>query len=451
MEAVVLAAGKSTRIKSKTNKILHRICNKPVIFYVLEALKEYRTHIVVNPELKDTVERLFPDKEIHLQIKQRGTGDALKCALPYIKGEFIVVTNADTPLIRKEDIEVAEQLFKTRGLECLVLTADLDNPSGYGRVLKSSSGVEIVEEKDANENIRRIKEINSGIYIFRTDFAKRHIDKLDNSNKSGEYYITDLVKMAKRVDTLKVNPENVLGINTRKELALVRKIIQKRIIERFDDVTFIDPDSTYVNYDVEIGADTIIFPNVSLRGNTRIGRECIIDTGSVIENSIIKDNVHIKPYCVIEESTIHNNAQVGPFAHLRPFSELMENVRIGNFVEVKKSIIGRGSKANHLTYIGDAELGEDVNVGCGTITCNYDGYQKNKTIVGDRVFIGSDVQLVAPVKVEHDALIAAGTTVTKDVEPFALAISRVPQVNKPGWVKKYRETMEKKLAKKTDK
>ncbi len=448
MEAVVLAAGKSTRMKSKINKILHRICNKPVIFYVLKALEEYKTHIVVNPDIKDAIKRLFPDKEVHIQQEQKGTGDALKCALPHISENAFIVTNGDTPLIRKEDIEIASRIFEAENLECMVLTAHLSDPTGYGRIIRHTDGIEIVEEKDATEEIKRIKEINSGIYIFNTEYAKKQIEKLSNNNKSGEYYITDLVKMAKRVKTMQVNPENILGINTRKELALVRKIIQRRIIERFEDVTFIDPDSTYVNYDVEIGADTVIFPNVALRGNTRIGRECVIDTGSVIENSIIKDNVHIKPYCVIEESTIHNNAQVGPFAHLRPFSELMENVRIGNFVEVKKSVIGKGSKANHLTYIGDAELGEDVNVGCGTITCNYDGYQKNKTIVGDRVFIGSDVQLVAPVKVEHDALIAAGTTVTKDVEPFALAISRVPQVNKPGWVKKYRETMEKKLGKK---
>jgi len=268
-----------------------------------------------------------------------------------------------------------------------------------------------------------------------------------NNNRSGEYYLTDIVKLTQKTDILEVDKENILGVNTRKDLSVVRKIIQQNIIDKFDNVTFIDPDSAYINYDVEIGQDTIIFPNVSLRGNAKIGKGCIIDTGCVIESSIIKDNVHIKPYSVIEESRIEKNAQIGPFAHLRPFSDIRENVRVGNFVEVKKSILGKGTKASHLTYIGDAELGEDVNVGCGTITCNYDGYRKNKTVIGDRVFIGSDVQLVAPVEIEHDALIAAGTTVTKKVEAYSLALSRVPQVNKKDWVKRYREKMERKLNK----
>ena len=244
---------------------------------------------------------------------------------------------------------------------------------------------------------------------------------------------------------MRVNPQHILGVNTRKQLSEVRDIIQRRIINRFDDVTFVDCENTYINYDVNIGEDTIIYPNVHLRGKTTIGRNCIIENGSVIENSVIKDNVHIKPYCVIEESTINNNCEIGPFAHLRPHSELSENVRIGNFVETKKVKIGKNTKASHLTYLGDATLGSDVNVGCGTITCNYDGYRKNETIIGDRVFIGSDVQLVAPVRIGNDVLIAAGTTVTRDVEDFSLAISRVPQVNKEGWVKKYRQSMEKKL------
>ncbi len=448
MEAVVLAAGKSTRMKSRINKVLHKICNRPVLFYVVEALKPYPVHIVVNPDIHEAVRELFPEAQIHIQNQQRGTGHALSCAIESIKDKGFVVVNGDTPLINRQDIEAAVALFEAEDLDCVVLTARMDNPSGYGRIVRNESGITIVEEKDANEQIRKINEINSGIYVFKTPFVREALKHLENNNAAGEFYLTDIVPMANRVKTLTVDAENVLGINTRNDLALVRKIIQKRIIERFDDVTFIDPDSTYVNYDVEIGQDTVIFPNVSLRGKTKIGKECIIDTGSVIEDSVLYDNVHVKPYSVIEQSTIHNNAEVGPFAHLRPYSELCENVRIGNFVEVKKSTIGKGTKASHLTYIGDAELGEDVNVGCGTITCNYDGYRKNKTIIGDRVFIGSDVQLVAPVKVEHDALIAAGTTVVKDVEPFALAISRVPQVNKPGWVKRFREKMEKKLGRK---
>ncbi len=448
MEAVVLAAGQSTRIRSNTNKILHKICNKPVIFYVLKELEQYKTHIVVNTNTYDTIKNMFGKSKIHIQKEQKGTGDALKTALPFIEDDSFVVVNGDTPLIKHEDIESAYGVFKLKKLDCLVLTAILNNPYGYGRILKKDGRLTIIEEKDADKQTKKINNINSGIYIFKTEFVKEAIKKITNNNQSGEYYLTDIVKLTDKVDTLEVNKQNVLGINTRKELSMVRKIIQKNIIDKFDNVTFVDPDSAYINYDVEIGQDTIIFPNVSLRGNTKIGKECIIDTGCVIESSLIKDNVHVKPYSVIEESRIEKNAQIGPFAHLRPFAEICENVRVGNFVEIKKSILGKGTKASHLTYIGDAELGEDVNVGCGTITCNYDGYKKNKTIIGDRVFIGSDVQLVAPVEVEHDALIAAGTTITHHVEAYSLALSRVPQVNKQDWVKKYREKMERKLNKK---
>ncbi len=445
MEAVVLAAGKSTRMKSKTSKIFHKIANRPVIFYVIQALENYKIHIVANNENHETLKEMFPNCQIHIQKEQKGTGDALKSAIDHIQENAFIVVNGDTPLIKKEDLQKARLFFESKNLDCLVLVAKLKNPYGYGRIVKDSNGLRIVEEKDATEEIKKINEINSGIYIFKTEFVKKSINDIENNNKSNEYYITDLVKMTNNIDTIEVDKENILGINTRKELSNVGKIMQQRIIDKFDNVTFIDPNSTYIDYDVAIGNDCIIYPNVSLRGKTKIGNNCTIDTGSVIEDSILKDNVKIKPYSVIEESLIEKNAQIGPFAHLRPLSNIGEEVKIGNFVEVKKSVLKKGTKASHLTYIGDAELGEDVNVGCGTITCNYDGYQKHKTIIGDRVFIGSDVQLVAPVEVEHDSLIAAGTTVTKHVEPFSLVLSRVPQVNKPGWVKRYREDMEKKL------
>ncbi len=450
MEAVVLAAGKSTRMKSETSKIFHHICGKPVIFYVLEAVKEYKTHIVVNRRDIDSVKKMFKNSDVHIQEEPNGTGGGLKAALGFIKSEYFVVVNGDTPLIRQEDIKQAEETFKYKDLDCLVMTSYLENPYGYGRIIKNKDGVKIIEEKDADDETKKIKEINSGIYIFNTDFAKENIIKIMNNNKSREYYLTDLVQFSEKTDTLIIDKENVMGINTRAQLYEARKMMQMRIIENFDSVTFISPESTHVNYGVEIGKDSVIFPNVHLRNKTRIGKSCIVDTGSVICDSIIRDNVHIEPYCVIEASLIDSNSQIGPFAHLRPQSDIKENVKIGNFVEVKKSTLSKGTKASHLSYIGDAELGEDVNVGCGTITCNYDGYKKNKTIIGDRVFIGSDTQLVAPVTVEHDSLIAAGTTVTKYVEPYSLVLSRVPQVNKEGWVKKYREIMEKKCKSKKD-
>ncbi|WP_025270182.1 bifunctional UDP-N-acetylglucosamine diphosphorylase/glucosamine-1-phosphate N-acetyltransferase GlmU [Hippea sp. KM1] len=445
MEAVILAAGKSTRMKSKTSKIFHNICGKPMIFYVVEALRRYKIHIVSNTQTNDTLKELFPQATIHIQKEQKGTADAVACAIDYIKEDTFIVVNADMPLIDPNDIESAYGILKSRGLDCVLLTAELDDPKGYGRIIRDNGCIRIIEEKNADENTRKIKEINSGIYIFKTESVKEALPKIERDAVSNEYYLTDIIPLLKGVEAVRVNPQHILGVNTRKQLSEVRNIMQRRIIDKFDDVTFIDSENTYINYDVEIGEDTVIYPNVHLRGKTTIGRNCIIENGSVIENSVIKDNVHIKPYCVIEESTIKNNCEIGPFAHLRPHSELSENVRIGNFVETKKVRIGRNTKASHLTYLGDATLGSDVNVGCGTITCNYDGYRKNETIIGDRVFIGSDVQLVAPVRIGNDVLIAAGTTVTKDVEDFSLAISRVPQVNKEGWVKKYRQSMEKKL------
>ncbi|WP_022670052.1 bifunctional UDP-N-acetylglucosamine diphosphorylase/glucosamine-1-phosphate N-acetyltransferase GlmU [Hippea alviniae] len=445
MEAVILAAGKSTRMRSKTSKIFHSICGKPMIFYVVNALKSYKIHIVSNQSSKETLQEMFPNAKVHVQKEQKGTADALKSAIDYIEDDEFVVVNGDMPLIDRDDIEAARALMKLNNLDAVILTAVLDNPKGYGRIVRKDNCIEIVEEKNADEETKKIKEINSGIYLFKTKKAKEALPKIEENQLTGEYYLTDIISFLDSVDTMVVDFENILGVNTRKQLQEARKIIQRRIIDRFEYVTFVDSDNTYVNYDVEIGEDTIIYPNVHLRGKTKIGKGCIIENGSVIENSVIKDNVHIKPYSVIEESIIGDCCEIGPFAHLRPFSELDKYVRIGNFVETKKARIGKGTKASHLTYLGDAEIGEDVNVGCGTITCNYDGYRKNQTIIGDRVFIGSDVQLVAPVKVEHDALIAAGTTVTKDVEAFSLAISRTPQVNKPGWVKKYRKAMEKKL------
>jgi len=448
MEAVILAAGKSKRMKSRLSKIFHNICGRPIIFYVVKALENFKVHIVSNPDMKEALEKMFPEAVVHVQKEQKGTADALSKAINHIESEAFAVVNGDMPLIKGEDIETGFNILKLKGLDCLIFTSILDNPYGYGRIVRENGKIMIVEEREATEHIKQIKEVNSGIYIFKTESALRALPKIEMSSETGEYYLTDIIKYMDKIDTLEVNRENMLGVNTRKQLSEVRRIMQRRIIDRFEYVTFIDPENTYINYDVEIGEDTVIYPNVHLKDKTKIGRECIIENGSVIENSVIRDNVHIKPYCVIEESIISNNCQVGPFAHLRPMSELEDSVRVGNFVETKKAKLGRGTKASHLTYLGDAVLGEDVNVGCGTITCNYDGYQKNETIIEDRVFIGSDVQLVAPVKVGNDALIAAGTTVTKDVEPFALAISRVPQVNKPNWVKKYREAMEKKLKEK---
>ena len=339
-----------------------------------------------------------------------------------------------------------------------MLTAVVENPFGYGRILRSPAGwlEKIVEEKDASEEERAIREINTGIFCIKASFLVKGLKEIGQENAQGEYYLTDLVGISRKrglrcsAHTV-ADPVEVMGINTRVDLAIANEVLRQEKLKSLmlSGVTVFDPKTTYVEKMVEVGRDTTLYPNCYLHGMTRIGDRCIIESNSKITDSQIGNEVTIRSNSVVTESRIEEGASIGPFAHLRPRTVVKTEAKIGNFVEVKKSIIGRGSKANHLTYIGDSTVGEDVNIGAGTITCNYDGFEKHQTFIGDRVFVGSNVELVAPVKVGDDSSIGAGTTVTRDVPGGALAISRVKQKNIKGWNKRM-ELHRKKSLKKRD-
>jgi bifunctional UDP-N-acetylglucosamine pyrophosphorylase/glucosamine-1-phosphate N-acetyltransferase len=359
--------------------------------------------------------------------------------------------------VKLETLRSFIDVYKRTGSTLSVLTTVVEEPFGYGRVLRNSEGwlEKIVEEKDASEDKRTIREINTGIYCVKASFLKQGLTEIGRENAQGEYYLTDLVEIAKKRSLrcsayVVADPVEVMGINTRVDLATAHdRLRQEKLKElMLSGVTVVDPKNTYVEKMVEVGKDTIIYPYCTLQGKTKIGEHCIIEHNSRISDSTVGDEVTIRSNSVITESKVEDQASIGPFAHLRPLSEIKKKAKVGNFVEVKKSVIGQGSKANHLSYIGDSLLGEDVNIGAGTITCNYDGFEKHQTIIGNRVFVGSNVELVAPVKVGSGSSIGAGTTVTKDVPEGALAISRVKQKNIKGWSKKIKNRRKKMRGKK---
>jgi bifunctional UDP-N-acetylglucosamine pyrophosphorylase/glucosamine-1-phosphate N-acetyltransferase len=381
-------------------------------------------------------------------------------AIPFLKTftGTVLILCGDVPLVKGETLHSFINNFWENDSTVSVLTTVVDHPFGYGRILQSQEGwlEKIVEEKDASEEERTIREINTGIFCVRAPFLMEGLTEIGQANAQGEYYLTDLVEIARRrglrCSVYKaMDPVEVMGINTRVDLAIANEVLRQEKLKdlMLSGVTIVDPKTTYVDQTVEVGRDTILYPNCILQGKTTIGERCIIEPNSNISDSTIGNEVTIRASSVITESKVEQGASIGPFAHLRPLSEVKTGARIGNFVEVKKSVIGRGTKASHLAYIGDSILGKEVNIGAGTITCNYDGFEKHQTIIGDRVFVGSNVELVAPVKVGSNSSIGAGTTVTKDVPEGALAISRVKQKNIKGWNKKM-ELYHKKSRKKKD-
>lgn len=449
---IILAAGKGTRMKSDIAKVLHPILGIPMLYYPIDLslnkICAYRTIVVVGHQA-DRIKEIFKDSRITfvVQEEQLGTGHAVKIAIPYLSdfSGTILILSGDVPLIREETILSFIDTFEENESFVSVLTAIVKDPSGYGRIIRNSQGwlERIVEDKDAEGDDKLIGEINIGIYCVRSSFLKEKIDEIRNDNAQKEYYLTDLIKIARRMGLrcsahIIENPLEAIGINTRIDLAMANEFLrnQKARELMLSGVTLLDPKTTYIEKMVEIGRDTVIYPNCMIQGKTRIGERCLIESNVKIVESTIGNDVTIRSCSVITESMIEDGVSIGPFAHLRPKTEIRSKAKIGNFVEVKKSIIGRGSKANHLTYIGDSVVGEDVNIGAGTITCNYDGFEKHQTIIGDRVFVGSNVELIAPVKVGNNALIGAGTTVTRDVPEGALAISRVKQKNIKGWNKR---------------
>ncbi len=447
--AIILAAGKGTRMKSDLVKVMHVLGGRPMVDWPVEAARDAGAAriVLVTGHQADTVREHFAeagDITFALQEEQLGTGHAVACAREALHGFSgrILILCGDVPLIRPETLQKMMECHASRQAVVTVLTAHRDNPYGYGRVVKGYGGriLGIVEEKDATEVEREITEINSGIYCVEASFLFDAVASLRSDNAQGEYYLTDIIRIATDrglpcfsfpVD----EPEEVMGVNDRVQLAAAATIIRKKVNEELmlAGVTIIDPATAYIEKGVAVGRDTVIYPNVHVSGATVIGSGCLLEPSVVIRGCRIGNGVTIKAGSIMTDARIDEEVTIGPMAHLRPETELRAHVKIGNFVETKKIVMGEGSKASHLTYLGDATIGRDVNIGCGTITCNYDGVRKHRTVIEDNVFVGSDVQLVAPVTVGRNSLVAAGTTVTTDVPHDSLAIARVPQVNKEGW------------------
>ncbi len=447
--SIILAAGEGTRMKSDIPKTLHKVCGKEMIRYVVEAAKNtgIEKNVVVLGHGKESVENNIKDMNV-LTVEQPigegapyGTGYAVMSASEYINDDdTVIILVGDGPLIRKETLKSFMKYHDDNNYAASVMTAFLENPKGYGRIIRNSdsSVMNIVEEKDASENIKKIKEINTGIFCFNGKLLKYALGKIDTNNSQGEYYITDTIKVLNS-EGCKIggwvldDSDDIKAVNDKVQLAEVSKIMQDRINKKLmlSGVTIIDPEYTYIEDSVEIGNDTIIYPGTFIEGKTIIGSHCSIGPNSRIINSTIKNNVSIESSKVLE-SIIGDGTNVGPFAYLRPETILGKNVKIGDFVEIKKSTIGDNSKSSHLAYIGDADIGKDVNIGCGVVFVNYDGKKKHKTSVGDGAFIGSNSNLVAPVNIKPGGYVACGSTITDDVEEGDLAIARARQVNKKG-------------------
>ena len=446
LEVIILAAGLGTRMKSSKIKILHRAAGRPIIDYVLDLASELssRTPVMVIGHQREQVQQAVDSRaRFAIQEQQLGTGHAVLQAAPHVDAsKRVLILSGDVPLTRRETLQRLLDEHAQSGNALTLLTMRLSDPGMYGRIVRDGNGAvqRIVEAKDASDDEKRIDEVNAGIYVFDGAHLFDNLRNLSTNNAQGEYYLTDLLHALRerghRVGAvIAADPIEALGVNSRADLAQVDSEIQRRVVEKLmrDGVTFRNPSTVVIDSTVTIGADTVIYPFATIEGTTSIGRDCVIEPGVHLVNVQIADNVHIKTGTVAEDAIIEEEASVGPYAHLRPGSKLGRKVKVGNFVETKKAVFGEGAKASHLSYIGDAEIGAGVNIGAGTITCNYDGVRKNKTILEDGVFIGSDTQLVAPVRVGRGAYVGAGSTITKDVPPGALALSRTPQKMIEGW------------------
>ncbi len=446
LACVIMAAGLGTRMRSERPKALHPLFGRPLLQYALDAvsgLKPDITVVVAGKEMEGSEKLLTVPANTRFvtQRDRKGTAHALLTALKDgLKGfgdGTVLALNGDTPLLEPATLRKLLRLHRRDGNSLSLISFRTDEPASYGRVIRGRGNepVRIVENPDATASQKTINEVNSGVYAFEAP-ALSLLPKIKMNTKKKEYYLTDIVEVASRkglrAGVYRIgDEEEMMGVNTRHELAVAHEVLRGRVIDKWisKGVSIIDAFSVYIEPTVSIGGDTVIYPNVYLQGRTRVGKGCTIYPNVRVVDSVISNGAVIKDSTVVEESTVGPNASVGPFAHLRPGTRVGASAKIGNFVEVKKSGIGKGSKAMHLAYIGDAELGSNVNVGAGTITCNYDGRRKHKTVIGDDVFIGSDTQLVAPVSVGKGSYIAAGTTVTKKVPPGHLAISRTKQRN----------------------
>jgi bifunctional UDP-N-acetylglucosamine pyrophosphorylase/glucosamine-1-phosphate N-acetyltransferase len=444
-----MAAGLGTRMKSRRAKVLHELGGAPLIAYVVRAAQalEPRSIVTIVGHQAEEVERAVLAEAGELasfviQEKQRGTGDAVESARRMLENSdsLVLVLSGDVPMIRVETLQKLIAHHNKAGAACSILSVRLENPTGYGRIIRDNNGGfrKIVEQRDATEDERQVREINSGIYCFEAKALFDALRKVEPKNDQGEYYLTDVAEIilasGGTVSVYQISdPREVSGINTRAELAEFENLIRRSAIRRLmieSGVTFIDPSHAYISAEAQIGSDTIIHPNVTIEGKTVIGEACVIRAGARITNSRLGDNVSVKDHSVIVDSQIESNCSVGPFAHLRMNAMLEEKASVGNFVEVKKSRLKRGTKAMHLSYLGDATIGERTNIGAGTVTCNYDGVNKHETIIEDDVKIGSDTMLVAPVRVGARSMTGAGSVVTKDVPPDSLVAGVPAEVKK---------------------
>lgn len=449
LKVVVLAAGQGTRMKSQVPKVLHRVLDKTMVGYVIEASKEAGAQdicVVVGHQsamVKNLIKDMYDGVSFAVQKEQLGTGHAVMQAGDFIKDGNILVLCGDTPLITADTIKKLCDTHEQQGNKVTVVSMVVDNPTGYGRIIREAdSFAKIVEQKDANEAEQAVKEVNSGVYIFAADALNSAFEKLGNNNSQGEYYLTDTLEIIKndggKVGIMVAEDENeFMGVNSKLQLAAAAKVMKERINTKWmiDGVTITDPYNTYIGKDVVIEPDTIILPGCMLEGKTKIGKSCIIGPNTRITSSEIKDCVTIQSSVLID-ARVDNYTTVGPFAYLRPNSNIGEHVRIGDFVEIKNSTIDDGTKVSHLTYVGDSDVGKCVNFGCGTVTVNYDGKNKYRCKIGDNAFIGCNSNLVAPVEIAARAYTAAGSTITKNVPEDSLAIARSRQDNKEGWRKK---------------
>jgi bifunctional UDP-N-acetylglucosamine pyrophosphorylase / glucosamine-1-phosphate N-acetyltransferase len=455
--AVILAAGQGTRMKSAHPKVLHEVAGMPMVYYPLQRAQELgcapRLLVVGHGAAQVEASLSASGAGFVRQEQQLGTGHALRCAaaaLGSFRGTLLLLCG-DVPLLRLETLERLLAFHEAEAAAVTVLTAEVADPYGYGRIVRD--GVEvlrIVEEKDASAKEKALREINTGIYAFAAPFVFSALEAINCDNAQGEYYLTDVLAIARqggeRVRALvATDAEEAQGINDRVQLAAAGVAMRRRINEDLmrSGVTLVDPATTHIDPTVTIGADSVIAPGVYLHGHTSIGRNCRIEPGVMVHDCTIGDGVYLKAGSVLEGSRVGEACSIGPMAHLRPGTVLAGHNKLGNFVETKKAVLAERAQASHLTYLGDAEIGRNVNIGCGTITCNYDGVSKHRTIIGDDVFVGSDVQFVAPVQIGRGSLIGAGSTITKDVPPDALAITRSEQKNIAGWAARKRQKQKK--------
>jgi len=450
LDVLIMAAGLGTRMRSGKAKVLHQLDGRALIVHVCRAaaaLNPRSIYVVVGhqaDEVAAAVTKEFPSVNFVPQAQQRGTGDAVLAARdPLAKANStVLVLSGDVPLVRPETLTALLEQYsadESSKASCTILSVKLENPRGYGRIVRDQDGrfEKIVEEKDASDEERQIREINAGLYCFHSTALFEALDRVQPANQQGEYYLTDVPEILRTEGKgvkiyLHPDAREVSGINTRAELAEFENLLRRSAIRRLmtdGGVTFIDPSHAYISADAEVGRDTIIYPGVSIEGNSRIGEGCEIRSGSRITNSVLGNGVIVKDHCIVIDSEIADDCAIGPFAHLRMNSRMEQGAVVGNFVEVKKTQIGRRTKSMHLTYLGDAIIGEKTNIGAGTVTCNYDGKDKHQTIIEDNVRIGSDTMLVAPVRVGSGSITAAGSVVTEDVPPYTL-VAGVPAVVK---------------------